>query len=138
MRKRVRGGSALGAAVGVMLTIVAVDGLAQSAATTSPAWRDEWKPMPRTLSELLEADYDLVSILSPSPQVRWYFLRKPGSFVKCTEQAMLRELPPLPANVPPPPGAPAPQAETRSSPAPKTGSAIDCAELIRTANRRNP
>lgn len=138
MRGRIRVGGVIGAAAGVILTMVAADGLAQSAATANPAWRDEWKPVPQTLSELLESDYDLVSILAPSPQVRWYFLRKPGSFVKCTEQAMLRELPARPANVPPPPGAPAPQAEGKPPPQPKTGSAIECAELTRTANRRNP
>lgn len=135
LRSGICGGGILGAAIIVMLTTVATDGVAQSAATTSPAWRDEWKPLARTLSELLESDYEIVSILAPSPQVRWYFLRKPGSFVKCTEQAMLRDLPPLPANVPPPPGATVSQPERPSAP-PKAGSTIECAELTRTAARR--
>ena len=130
----------LGAAIVVLTGLVpCADGLAQSAQTAASPYRDEWKPIPKTLSELLDADYDIVSILAPSPQTRWYFLRKPGSFIKCTEQAALREPPPLPANLPPAPGAAQPEHPERKIVAPPKGtSAIDCAELSRAAGRRTP
>lgn len=128
------------AAVVLLMTMApCADGLAQSAQTLTSPYRDEWKPIPKTLSELLDADYDIVSILAPSPQTRAYFLRKPGSFVKCTEQAALREPPPLPTNLPPAPGAAPPEHPERKIVAPpKAASAIDCAELSRTAARRTP
>lgn len=131
---------ALGAALVLLMGMApCADGLAQSAQTATSPYRDEWKPIPKTLSELLDADYDIVSILAPSPQTRWYFLRKPGSFVKCTEQATLREPPPMPANLPPAPGATPPEhPERKITTAPKVASAIECAELSRTAARRTP
>lgn len=131
---------ALGAAIVLLMGVApCADGLAQSAQGATSPYRDEWKPIPRTLSELLDADYDIVSILAPSPQTRWYFLRKPGSFVKCTEQAALREPPPLPANLPPAPGAAQPEhPERKIAASPKAASTIECAELSRTPPRRTP
>ena len=132
-------GRALCATDALLLMVPCADCLAQSAQTTTSLYRDEWKPIPRTLSELLDADYDIISILAPSPQTRWYFLHKPGSLVKCTEQATLREPPPLPANLPPVPGAmQSEQPERKAVAAPKAASAIDCSELSRTAARRSP
>ena len=96
-------GRALRATLALILMLPCADCLAQSAQTATSAYRDEWKPIPKTLSELLDTDYEIVSILAPSPQTRWYFLHKLGSFVKCTEQATLHEPPSLPANLPPPP-----------------------------------
>ena len=133
-------GRAFCATVALLLMLPCADCLAQSAQTATSPYRDEWKPVPKTLSELLDTDYEIVSILAPSPQTRWYFLRKPGSFVKCTEQAILREPPSLPANMPPPPGGAAPpeHPERKTGAPPKAASAIDCAELSRVAMRRTP
>ena len=133
-------GRALRATLALLLMLPCADCLAQSAQTATSAYRDEWKPIPKTLSELLDTDYEIVSILAPSPQTRWYFLHKPGSFVKCTEQATLHEPPSLPANLPPPPGGAAqPEHLERKMGAPsRAASAIDCAELSRGAARRPP
>ncbi|MFO1129686.1 MAG: hypothetical protein U1E66_14770 [Rhodospirillales bacterium] len=100
----------------------------------------EWRPMDRSILDLLAAGYDLVSVIAPSPQTRLYFLRASGTIVKCTEQAVPSAPPPMP---PPPPGvanapaAPPPQPQpTVRKGSGKPASNFECNELVRNSSRR--
>src|SRR5271166_5720444 len=84
-------------------------GWSQTALVTPPAASatvEEWQTTDRSMLDLIEDGYDLVSVISPSSQTRVYFLSKPGKIVKCREDATPYSPPPppIPPPVPPPPG----------------------------------
>lgn len=138
MMKRKLAIATLGCVAASLVPVVDAGRYAHSASTQSSKLRDEWTPIPRTLSELLDSDYDIVAIVAASPQTRHYFLRKPGSFVRCSESASLREAPPPPVPplsgtaATPTPGPGLPELPNRMVPPQKTTSQIDCSELTRT------
>lgn len=113
---------------------------------------DEWRPTGQSLLDHLDAGYALVSVVG-SPQQRAYFLNRGASLIKCSEQAVPTEPPPLPpdlATAPglPPSAAPPPTTATRpgAQPSPgtrpvmlkptKTAARIECSELTRLAAGR--
>ena len=94
----------------------------------APVDGDQWRTTDRSMLDLVDEGYELVSVIVTSSQVRVYFLSKPGKIAKCQENTTLR----LPSEAPPPP-------PTRGQmPAflpdnfvPETRMAIECTELSR-------
>jgi hypothetical protein len=80
-------------------------GWSQTAPVAPPAAStnaDEWQATDLSLLDFIGDGYDLVSVISPSPHTRSYFLTKPGKIVKCREEASPNSPPPIPP--PPTPG----------------------------------
>ena len=82
--------------------------------------------------EFVEDGYELVSVVAPSNQTRFYFLRKPGKVVKCREEAGLDG--PLPT-IPPsalalPTGQQTGLVTSLGGDMPKVRIDITCAELV--------
>jgi len=118
-------------AAGIRLTLAfgLVTALANPIAAESRAPTDEqWRPTDRSMAELVEDGYELVSVIAPSNQTRTYFLRKTGKVAKCREEASLDG--PLPA-VPPLPSKGQAYAMLESSDVPKMRTDIECAVLMR-------
>jgi len=115
-------------------------GWSQTALVTPPAASatvEEWQTTDRSMLDLIEDGYDLVSVISPSSQTRVYFLSKPGKIVKCREDATPNSPPPppIPPPVPPPPGQggtfiPRPDSIVTSVP-----TEFECAELSRVSRQ---
>jgi hypothetical protein len=87
--------------------------------------------------DLIEAGYEVVSVISSSSQTRIYFLTKPGTIVKCQEDAAPNSPPPIPPT-PPTPG----QAGMLIPPPPDSSVAsveaeFECAELSRVSRPKN-
>ncbi|MFO1152819.1 MAG: hypothetical protein U1E42_04000 [Rhodospirillales bacterium] len=106
--------------------------------TAVPSADVEWRRTDRTMLDLLAAGYELVSVVAASPQTRLYFLRTPGTIVKCAEQAV----PPAPPAPPPQPqsgatpGAPPAMPPEPSRKAMKMTASFECSELVRASSRR--
>jgi hypothetical protein len=95
-----RRGSAVILAADAVLALCS-QGWSQTAPIAPPtAATAEWQTTNRSLLDFVVDGYDLVSVVSPSPQTRLYFLTKPGKIVKCREESAPSSPPPLP---PPPP-----------------------------------
>jgi len=68
------------------------------AAETDGAAVEQWQATDRSMAELVENGYELVSVVAPSGQSNIYFLRKPGKLARCREQTTLDgPLPPIPS-----------------------------------------
>lgn len=108
---------------------------------------EEWRPASRSLLDFLDAGYELISVVTISPQQRAYFALRGPSLVKCSEQAWPSEPPPPPggasrSGTPPAALSSDTAAGNRAgSPAlpagggPKamrTTARIECSELVRT------
>ena len=117
-------------------------GRSQTAPIAPPtAATAEWQTTNRSLLDFVVDGYDLVSVVSPSPQTRLYFLTKPGKIVKCREEAAPNSPPPIP---PPPPvpgqtGAFPPGRVPTFIPSPEDStvtSEFECTELSRGASKQ--
>ena len=114
---------------GVTLALGALVAFAEpSAAEKGVTTSDQWQQTDKSMAELVEDGYELVSVVAPSNQTRTYFFRKPRKLVKCTEQTTLDgPLPPLPKI-----------SDNRQSFAafapgdlPKLRTEVECADLVR-------
>lgn len=90
---------------------------------------EQWSATDRSMAELVEDGYELVSVVASPGQSHTYFLRKPGKLARCREQTTLDgPLPPLPSVT---------LAKGQKSAVlppqelPKLRVDIDCAELVR-------
>jgi hypothetical protein len=70
-------------------------------AQTRNAPEDHWQAVDKSMTDLLQEGYRLVSVVGPSAQLRIYFLSNGGLLAKCTEEARLARLPPPPPPMPP-------------------------------------
>jgi hypothetical protein len=105
---------------------------APATAETSSASAEQWRSSEKSMVEFVEDGYELVSVVAPSNQTRFYFLRKPGKVVKCREEAALDG--PLPT-IPPsalalPAGQQTALLTTPGADMPRMRVDITCAELV--------
>lgn len=114
-------------------------GWSQTAPVTPPASAtvEEWQATDRSMLDLIEDGYEVVSIISPSSQTRTYFLTKPGKIAKCQEDATSSRPPPIP----PPPPNPG-QAGMFMPPPPDSSitsiqTEFECAELSRVSRPKD-
>jgi len=114
----------------VALTVAASVALALPvAAETDSAAAEQWRATDRSMAELVDDGYELVSVVAASGQSHAYFLRKPGKVARCREATTVDG--PLP-QVPPftlakgQKSAVLPPQEL-----PKMRIDIECAELVR-------
>ena len=99
-----------------------------------PLAGDQWQTTDRSMVDLVEDGYELVSVIASSSQARTYYLRKPGKIARCREEAALESLPP-----PPPPSTTAGQLQTMFGPGgfvPKARMDVQCAELARPSGTK--
>jgi hypothetical protein len=69
-----------------------------AAAETDSATVEQWRSTDRSMAELVEDGYELVSVVAAAGQSHAYFLRKPGKLARCREQTTLDgPLPPIPS-----------------------------------------
>jgi len=87
---------------------------------------DEWQPTDKSMVDLLQEGYQVVTVMSPSPQLRVYFLSDRGVLVKCSEEARLVGSPPPP---PPTSGYQRTPNFDPSSYVPEVKTKFDCAQL---------
>ena len=66
------------------------------AAENGKAPGDHWQATNQPMTELLSEGYRLVSVVAPSAQLRVFFLSKGASVAKCSEEAVLKNPPPVP------------------------------------------
>jgi hypothetical protein len=89
---------------------------------------DQWRTTDRSMLDLVDEGYELVSVIVTSSQVRVYFLSKPGKIAKCQENTTLS----LPSEAPqPPPTRGQMPAFLPNNFVPETRMAIECTELSR-------
>jgi hypothetical protein len=100
-----------------------------SPAETSTAG-EQWQTTDRSMLDLVEDGYELVSVVGASAQTRLYFLSKPGKVVKCREESVLSAAPPVP---PLPVRGQAP-AFVPDMTIPETRIETECAELTRPSS----
>ena len=98
---------------------------------------EEWQTTDQSLLDLIEAGYEVISVISRSSQTRIYFLTKPGEIVKCQEDAT----PNSPPAIPPPPPTPG-QAGMFIPPPPDSSvtsvqTEFECAELSRVSRPKD-
>src|SRR6516162_1107203 len=94
----------------------------------APVDGDQWRTTDRSMLDLVDEGYELVSVIVTSSQVRVYFLSKPGRIAKCQENTTLS----LPSEAPPPPPTRAQMpAFLPNNFVPETRMAIECTELSR-------
>ena len=99
-------------------------------AETDGAALEQWRATDRSMAELVDDGYELVSVVASSGQSQTYFLRKPGKVARCREETKLDgPLPPIP---------PITLAKGQKSAVlppleqlPKMRIDIECAELVR-------
>jgi hypothetical protein len=99
------------------------------AAETDSAAVEQWRVTDRSMAELVDDGYELVSVVASSGQAHTYFLRKPGKVARCREQTTVDG--PLPSI---PPFTLAKGQKSAVLPPvdlPKMRIDIDCAELVR-------
>jgi hypothetical protein len=90
---------------------------------------EQWRATDRSMAELIEDGYELVSVVAAAGQSQTYFLRKPGKLARCREQTTLDG--PLPS-IPPLTLAKGQKNIVRPPlELPKMRTDIDCAELVR-------
>jgi hypothetical protein len=100
-----------------------------AAAEMDNAAVEQWRATDRSMAELVEDGYELVSVVASSGPSHTYFLRKPGKLARCREQTTVDG--PLPS-IPPitlakgQKGAVLPPQEL-----PKLRVDIECADLVR-------
>jgi hypothetical protein len=97
---------------------------------------DYWQAVDKSMTDLLQEGYRLVSVLAPSSQLRIYFLSSGVLLAKCTEEARLTRLPLPPPQLPPstqlPPLAqPVPNFDPRNH-TPEIESTIACFRLSKS------
>jgi hypothetical protein len=103
---------------------------APARAETNSASAEQRRSSEKSMAEFVADGYELVSVVAPSNQTRFYFLRKPGKVVKCREEAALDG--PLPT-IPPsalPTGQQTAVLTTLGGDVPKVRIDITCAELV--------
>jgi hypothetical protein len=99
-------------------------------AETDGSALDQWRATDRSMAELVDDGYELVSVVAPSGQSNTYFLRKPGKVTRCREETKLDG--PLPSSLPPFTLAKGQKnAVLPSLDLPKIHVDIECAELVR-------
>jgi hypothetical protein len=62
---------------------------------------ERWQAIDKSMTDLLLEGYRPVSVISPNPQRRIYFLSSGSFLAKCTEEATLANLPPPPPRMQP-------------------------------------
>jgi hypothetical protein len=94
---------------------------------------DQWRSTDRSMAELVDEGYELVSVVAPSNRARIYFLRKPGKVAQCREEAA----PPPSSSLASAPTGPKGQPSAMAAPEdfPKVRINIECAELVRPESR---
>jgi hypothetical protein len=116
---------AFGATVALALPVAAET----DSAAVEHAAVEQWRATDRSMAELVDNGYELVSVVASSGQSNTYFLRKPGKLARCREATTVDG--PLPS-IPPftlangQKSAVLPPLEM-----PKTRIDIECAELVR-------
>jgi hypothetical protein len=87
----------------------------------------QWKATDRSMLDLVEEGYSLVSVMAVTPGSHTYFLSKPGMIAKCEEQSTIIS--------PPPPPIPSQRGQAPTFVpddfVPETEVDIECAELAR-------
>jgi hypothetical protein len=97
---------------------------------------EHWKAVDKSMTDLLQEGYRLVSVVAPTPQLRIYFLTNGGLLAKCTEEATLA--PPPPPHLPP--GAQLPALAQRAPGfdrpdyKPEIEATIECSRLSKSPN----
>jgi hypothetical protein len=87
------------------LTVAVIDqAWAQTASPPAQANVGVWRGTDLSLLDFITDGYDLVSVISTTADIRVYFLTKPGSIVKCVEEATPHGPPPFLAPAPVAPG----------------------------------
>jgi hypothetical protein len=116
---------AFGATVALALPVAAET----DSAAVEHAAVEQWRATDRSMAELVEDGYELISVVAPAGQSQTYFLRKPGKLARCREQATLDG--PLPSI--PPLTLTKGQKNVVGPPLdlPKIRVDIECAELVR-------
>ena len=64
------------------------------AAEPDGAAGEQWQATERSMAELVDDGYELVSVVASSGQSQIYFLRKPGKVARCREETALDGPPP--------------------------------------------
>jgi hypothetical protein len=59
------------------------------AAETESVAVEQWRTTDRSMAELVEDGYELVSVVAAAGQSQTYFLRKPGKVARCREETKL-------------------------------------------------
>ena len=114
----------------VVIGIVALSGKTwpETGPAAPPVNGDQWRTTDRSMLDLVDEGYELVSVIVTSSQVRVYFLSKPGKIAKCQENTTLS----LPSEAPPPPPTVGQMpAFLPNNFVPETRMAIECKELSR-------
>src|SRR6516162_11932360 len=65
----------------------------------APVAGDQWRTTDRSMLDLVEEGYELVSVIVTQSRARVYFLGKPGKMAKCQEDTTVS----WPSDAPPPP-----------------------------------
>jgi hypothetical protein len=120
-------------AVVMIVGLVALSG--ETWAETSPAASpviapvagDQWRTTDRSMLDLVEEGYELVSVIVTQSRARVYFLGKPGKMAKCQEDTTVS----WPSDAPPPPVRGQTPAFVPDNFVPETQMVIECAELAR-------
>jgi hypothetical protein len=81
--------------------LVGLGAISGAVAQTRNLPTDYWQAVDKSMMDLLQEGYRLVSVVAPSPQLRIYFLSSGVLLAKCTEEARLTRLPPPPPQFPP-------------------------------------
>jgi len=63
---------------------------------------EHWQAIDKSMSDLLLEGYRPVSVIAPSSHLRIYFLNSGSSLAKCSEEATMAGMPPMPAQLLPP------------------------------------
>jgi hypothetical protein len=99
---------------------------------------DHWLPVDKSMTDLLQEGYRLISVVGPSPQVRIYFLSNGGLVAKCTEEAALARPPPPPRTPQLPPSTQLPPIAQRAPSfdardyTPEIEATIECSRLSKS------
>ncbi|HEV2552104.1 MAG TPA: hypothetical protein VGU20_32650 [Stellaceae bacterium] len=127
------GGAVLDIRLGALSLALAVGAAVMpalpAAAETDSAAVEQWRATDRSMAELVDDGYELVSVVAASGQSHTYFLRKPGKVARCREQTTV--------DGPPPSIPPFTLAKGQKSAVlpplelPKMRVDIECAELVR-------
>ena len=99
------------------------------AAETESAAVEQWRATDRSMAELVDDGYELVSVVALSGQSHTYFLRKPGKLARCREETTLDG--PLPSIPPFTLAKGQKSAVLPPQELPKMRIDIECAELVR-------
>lgn len=96
---------------------------------------DQWKATDRSMADLVDDGYELVTVIPSAPHARSYFLKSRRKIAKCDEETSI-DVASAQAIIPPPPsrpGDPPPMVMMNDVPTPSLRVNIECAELVRPA-----